>query len=136
MKALWTLRLRNSWIRDPPIFSPALSRSKMSGARSQAGQNPDGEPLVTYRSPRIMRDGPPGVSFLDWTEADPLQVYLDDVSGFELYSHGCFPDDVGQARPEDTPGRCPDHPGFVPSFVEVPMPAIPTNTGLSDARIP
>jgi hypothetical protein len=56
----------------------------MRHARSHAGQHPDGEPLVTYRSPRVMRGGPRGVSFCDWSETDPLPHFDDDVSGFEL----------------------------------------------------
>ncbi len=62
----------------------------MRHARVQAGQSPDGEPLVAYRSPGVMRDGPSAVSFEDWSEADPLPPFDDDVSGFELYSPGCF----------------------------------------------
>jgi hypothetical protein len=73
----------------------------------------------------IMRDGPSGVSFCDWSEADPLSLFDDDVSGFELYSAGCFPESVGEPRPDDHPGHCPDHPEFAPSFVHVPEATVP-----------
>ena len=98
--------------RQDCIFLPTVF--PMRHARSDAGQTPDGEPLVTYRSPGIMRDGPSEVSFHDWAETDPLPPYDDDVSGFELFSSGCFPEEVVEPRPEDHPGHCPDQPGFAP----------------------
>jgi hypothetical protein len=110
----------------------------MRHARSAAGQNPDGEPLVTYRSPGIMRDGPSGVSFHGWAETDPLPPYDDDVSGFELFSPGCFPEEIVEPRSEDHPGHCPDRPDFAPSFVHVPAPpTVPIGDGSSSfMRIP
>jgi hypothetical protein len=108
----------------------------MRHARVQAGLLPDGEPLVVYRSPGIMRDGPPAVSFQDWTEADPLPSF-DDVSGFELFSPGCFLEKTSEPRSSaGQPGNCPDHPGFAPSFVHVPAPAALGENGFSDARGP
>ncbi len=92
--------------------------------------------MVAYRSPEIMRDGPSVVSFQDWTEADPLPVFDDDVSGFELFSPGCFPEEAASPRPEDHPGQCQDHPAFELSFVRVPAPIAPTGLGSSHASIP
>ena len=99
-------------------------------------KNNDGEELIAYRSPGVMRDGPPMVSFLDWTEADPLPAFDDDVSGFDLFFPGCIPEEAGLVRPEDHPGHCPSHPEFAPSFVHVPMPAVPTGSSSSASCIP
>ena len=96
----------------------------------------DGEELIAYRSPGVMRDCLPVVSYLDWTEADPLAAFDDDVSGFDLFSPGCFPEEAGLVRPEDHPGHCPSHPEFAPSFVHVPMPTVPTGSSSSASCIP
>jgi hypothetical protein len=87
--AFYSPKTKRVVFRQDCIFLPTLF--PMRQARSQAGMNPDGERLVAYRSPGIMRDGPPGVSFQNWSESDPLPSFDDDVSGFELYSQGCFP---------------------------------------------
>jgi hypothetical protein len=108
----------------------------MRHARSQVGMNPDGERLVTYRSPGIMRDGPQAVSFQDWSEADPLPNFDDDVSGFELFSPGCFPEAVTTSRPEDHPRHSPDRHEFEPSFVRIPAPTVPTGEDSSRLGIP
>jgi hypothetical protein len=127
--AFYSPKTKRIIFRQDCIFLPTVF--PMRHARSQLGQNPDGEALVTYRSPEIMRDGPSVVSFQDWAETDPLPTFDDDVSGFELYSPGCFPDEVGAVRPEGHPGHCPDHVAFAPSFVHVPSPTVPTGRGNS-----
>jgi hypothetical protein len=127
--ALYSPTTKRIVFRQDCIFLPTLF--PMRQARSEAGQNPDGECLITYRSPGEMRDGPPVVSFHDWTEADPFPAYDDDVSGFELYSPGCFPEEVDTPRPEDHPGHCPRHPDFAPSFVHVPAPTVSTGKATS-----
>jgi hypothetical protein len=65
-------------------------------------------------------------SFCDWTETDPLPKYDGDVSGFELFSLGCFPEEVVESRPEDHPGHCPGRTDFAPSFLHVSAPTVPT----------
>jgi hypothetical protein len=132
--AFYSPKTKRVVFRQDCIFLPTVF--PMRHARSQAGQDSDGEQLVTYHSPDIMRDGPSVVSFLDWTEADPLPAFDDDVSGFELYSSGCFPEEVRLSRPDDHPGQCPTHPEFASSFVHVPMPAAPTGSGVSVSSIP
>jgi hypothetical protein len=107
----------------------------MRHACFQVGMNPNRKRLVTYRSPGIMRDGPQAVSFQDWSEADPLPSFDDDVSGFELYSPGCFPEAVATQRPEDHPRYCPDRHEFEPSFVRVPAPTVPTGEGSLEVGI-
>jgi hypothetical protein len=122
--AFYSPKTKRVVFRQDCIFLPTVF--PMRNARSLAGQNPDGEQLVTYRSPGVMRDGPREVSFLDRTTADPLPSYDDDVSGFELYSPGCFPEEIVTPRPADHPGNCPDREEFAPSFVRIPAPTVPT----------
>ena len=126
--AFYSPKTKRIVFRQDCIFLPTVF--PMRHARSEAGQHPDGEPLVTYRSPGIMRDGPLGVSFHDWAETNPLPSYDDDVSGFELFSPGCFPDEVDEPRPDGHPTHCPDRPGFAPSFVNVPAPTVPSGNVL------
>jgi hypothetical protein len=111
--------------RQDCIFLPTVFPMRQARSQSQSGLHPDGEPLVTYRSPAIMRDCPPDVSFASWTENDPLPVFDDDVAGFDLFSPGCFPDEVLEARPPDHPCHCPDRMEFAPSFVNIPAPTVP-----------
>lgn len=82
--------------------------------------------MVTYRFPPVIRDGPSEVSFHSCSEADPLPSFDDDVSGFDLFSEGCFPEEVHVPRPPDHPGNCPNLPEFAPSFVQIPTPTIPS----------
>jgi hypothetical protein len=121
--AFYSPKTKRIVYRQDCIFLPTVF--PMRTARSQAGLHPDGESLVTYRSPPVMRDGPPEVSFKDWTEADPLPSFDDDVTGFELFSDGCFPESPPVLRDADHPSQCPDHPAFAPSFVQIPAPTIP-----------
>jgi hypothetical protein len=100
--AFYSPKTKRVVFRQDCIFLPTVF--PMRNARSLAGQNPDGEQLIAYRSPDIMRDGPSTVSFLDWSERDPLPAFDDDVFGFELYSPGCFPDETTTPRPGDHPG--------------------------------
>jgi hypothetical protein len=121
--AFYSPKTKRIVYRQDCIFLPTLF--PMRQARSQAGLHPDGEPLVTYRSPPVMRDGPSEVSFQSWSEADPLPSFDDDVTGFELFSEGCFPEEVHVPRPPDHPANCPNLPEFAPSFVQIPIPTIP-----------
>ncbi len=73
----------------------------------------------------MMRDGPPEVSFESWSEADPLPQFDYDVTGFDLFSPGCFPEEVSALRPDDYPSHCPDHENFALSFVRVPASPVP-----------
>ena len=127
--AFYSPKTKRVVFRQDCIFLPTVF--PMRHARSQAGQGQDGEELIAYRSPGVMRDGPLAVSFLDWEEADPLPAFDDDVSGFDLFSPGCFPEDAAMVRPDDHPGHCPTHPEFAESFVRVPVPAVPTGSGTS-----
>jgi hypothetical protein len=131
--AFYSPKTKRVVFRQDCIFLPTIF--PMRNARSQAGQHPDGEELVTYRSPGIMRNGPSTVSFMDWLEADPLPAFDDDVSGFELYSPGCFQERVDVQRPDDHPHHCPDRLEFEPSFVSVPAPTAPTGTGDSSVSV-
>ncbi len=131
--AFYSPKTKRIVFRQDCLFLPTLF--PMRHARSQAGMHPDGERLVTYRSPGILRDGPQAVSFRDWSETDPLPSFDDDVSGFELYSPGCFPEAVVTPRSEDHPSYCPDHQEFEPSFVRVPAPTAPTGVGVPGVGI-
>ncbi len=122
--AFYSPKTKRIVYRPDCIFLPAVF--PMRQARSLAGLHPDGETLVTYRSPSVMRDGPSVVSFQSWSESDPLPSFDDDVTGFELFSEGCFPDTVPVPRSPVHPGHCPEQPEFASSFVKVPAPAIPS----------
>jgi hypothetical protein len=50
-----------------------------------------------------MRSGPDFVSFHNWSEADPLPSFDDDITGFDLFSEGCFPAAAPVFRPLDHP---------------------------------
>jgi hypothetical protein len=86
----------------------------------------DGDVLLTFRSPASLRDGcPPELSFGEWTESDPLPPHDDDVEGFNLASP---PGSLVQ-EPQDIQGlpyHVPNHPGFPPSAVCVPIPSCPS----------
>ncbi len=64
-----------------------------------------------------------------------MPLFNDDVSGFELYSPGCFPEETCEPRSTGQPGNCPDHSGFAPSFVHVPAPAFLGGSECSGARM-
>jgi hypothetical protein len=59
----------------------------MRSARIASGLTSDGQPLVVFRSPLIVRnESPTEYSFADWNPSDPLPTYDDDVTGFTLTS--------------------------------------------------
>jgi hypothetical protein len=65
-------------MRQDCIFLPKLFPMRI--ARTSAGMNPDGEPLIPMRSPFGFREGgDPDLSFHGWQESDPLPDYEDHV---------------------------------------------------------
>jgi hypothetical protein len=70
-------------MRQDCIFLPTLF--PMRAARSAAGMDPQGEPLVPFRSPSSIREGSnPAYSFDGWSETDPLPEYVDHAHGYGL----------------------------------------------------
>jgi hypothetical protein len=78
---------------------------------------------VTFRSPASLRDGsPPEFSFGTWTDSEALPEFEDDVTGFGLDA----PPGNSVHEPvevSELPVHFPNHPGFSPSVVSVPIPA-------------
>ena len=88
--ALFSPRSKRVVYRQDVIFLPNLF--PMREARTRMGFAPDGESLVTYRSPHLrgqVKDEE--TSFAEWKESDPLPTYQDHVSGYSLVSP---PDDT------------------------------------------
>ena len=97
----------------------------MREARALGGLEPDGERLVTYRSPgglRLKQD--PEMSFDEWKDTDELPAYEDHVNGFDLDPPLDNRDEDNTTSMEGSgPQYQPDHPDFGgKSCVNVPVP--------------
>ncbi len=70
-------------MRQDCIFLPTLF--PMRAARTAAGMDPSGEPLIPYRSPSGIREGSdPAFSLDGWLDSDPLPEYVDHSHGYTL----------------------------------------------------
>jgi hypothetical protein len=120
--ALFSPRTKRVVYRQDVIFLTNVF--PMREARMKGGLQPDGEALVTYRSP----PSPVGIqeaetSFGDWQVADPLPIYQDDVTGYSLVSPPDQTSLTSRERDKEWPGQAPNHPSFGPrSAVKVPLP--------------
>jgi hypothetical protein len=111
-------------MRQDCIFLPTLF--PMRAARSAAGMDPGGEPLVPFRSPSGIRAGSdPAYSFDGWSELDPLPEYIDHVHGYG-FTRPRDDELVGTRNEERSPNgmsHYPFHPSFgVESVVAVKVP--------------
>jgi hypothetical protein len=104
----------------------------MRNARRAAGLNPDGEPLIPFRSPPSMRGaGASSYSFENWSINDPLPQYEDHVSGVPLSqpSSVVTVPSPSQILSDNSGFHFPFHPAFgSESVVKVRLP-----TGLHEA---
>jgi hypothetical protein len=76
--AVYSPLTRRVLMRQDCIFLPKLF--PMRAARTSAGMNPNGEPLIPFRSPSGIREGSdPEYSFENWTESDSLPEYEDHI---------------------------------------------------------
>jgi hypothetical protein len=119
--AFFSPRTKRVLYRQDAIFLPTLFPMRV--ARQASDLDADGETLVTFRSPISLRNGsPPELSFGDWSASDSLPLFDDDITGFGLgRPHGQL---VFEPREvPELPVHVPDHPGFLPSVVSVPIPA-------------
>jgi hypothetical protein len=99
----------------------------MRTARQAAGLNPNGEPLVPFRSSLCMRgESESPHSFRNWGFPDPLPLYEDHISGVKLSQ----PFSAGIMTPSIIPERVsgsyhlPFHPVFgQQSVVQVRIPS-------------
>jgi hypothetical protein len=100
-------------MRQDCIFLPTLF--PMRSARTSAGMNPNGEPLVPMRSPFGIRDGSdPEYSFEGWTESDSLPEYEDHICSGRLTrprDRELVPEVEGLPR-DAMPSYRPFHPAF------------------------
>ncbi len=128
--AFFSPRTKRVLYRQDAIFLPTLFPMRV--ARQLSGLDVQGDALVTFRSPVSLRDGSPlELSFGDWCDSDALPDYEDDVTGFSLGSPSGPLVHEPREIPE-LPVHVPNHPGFPPSVVSVPIPAssalIPVST--------
>ena len=95
----------------------------MRSARLAAGLDPDGDPIASFRAPRLMRDGSnPLHSFADWKENEDLPPYDDHVLGHKM-TRPLDSEILGiQDQERPAPSRYPAHPSFGLSSV---VPVIP-----------
>jgi hypothetical protein len=118
-------------MRQDCIFLPTLF--PMRSARSAAGMTPDGEPLVTFRSPPGIREGSdPDFSFDGWTESDPLPEYEDQSHGYPL-TRPIDSELIGDEDDFRIPGtfHYPSHPAFGETSVVAVR--APSRMGVSDS---
>ncbi len=113
----------------------------MRAARLRAGVNPEGEPLVAYRSPPSVRlHAPDDLSFKGWTTQEPIPSFDDEVSDFALDPPDPFLDDeFSQPVSEDPilPVHSPDHPNFgAVSSIAVPIRPMPGPVASSPEMVP
>ncbi len=128
--AFYSPRTKRVLYRQDAICLPTLFPMRL--ARQVSGLEPEGETLITFRSPASLRNGSsPELSFGDWAESDSLPAFEDDVTGFSL---GAPPEPLVHEPREisDLPVQVPDHPGFSPSAIVVPIPASAAISVLSD----
>jgi hypothetical protein len=129
--AFYSPRTKRVLYRQDCIFLTGVFT--MRHARRAAGLNPDGEPIVPFRSPPSMRgEGDSNYSFENWSVDDPLPQYDDHVSGVELsqpFSIGTLPS-VPQIISGHREYHFPFHPAFgSASVVKVHIPAGLYETG-------
>jgi hypothetical protein len=114
--AFFSPRTKRVLFRQDCIFLTSVFPRRE--ARVHSGLAPEGDVLVTFRSPFSVRDGCPAeLSFAEWQPNDPLPEFNDDIYGFGL---GSPPGNLTEA-PEEHPGRpvhFPDHPAFGPTSSE------------------
>ncbi len=125
--AFFSPRTKRVLYRQDCIFLTSVF--PMRETRVQLGLTPEGDVLVTQRSPLSVRDGcPTELSFDAWKSSDPLPPYNDDVSGFGLGSpNGNLFDEPVERL--DLPVHFPNHPAFGPtSAVGVPIQVLPSGT--------
>lgn len=119
--AFFSPRTKRVLYRQDAIFLPSLFPMRL--ARQASGLETDGDALTTFRSPASLRDGsPPDLSFGNWTDTDSLPDFDDDVTGFSLGPPSGSLVREPREIPE-LPVHIPNHPGFGPSAVVVPIPA-------------
>jgi hypothetical protein len=119
--AFFSPRTKRVLYRQDAIFLPTLFPMRV--ARQLSGMDVQGEALVTFRSPTSLRDGsPPEFSFGNWSDADSLPDYEDDVTGFSLGAPSGPLVHAPREIPE-LPVHIPNHPSFPLSSVLVPIPA-------------
>ncbi len=119
--AFFSPRTKRVLYRQDAIFLPTLFPMRL--ARQASGLEANGEALTTFRSPASLRDGsPPELSFGNWSDSDPLPNFEDDVTGFSLGPPSGPLVHEPREIPE-LPVHIPNHPGFGPSAVVVPIPA-------------
>jgi hypothetical protein len=88
----------------------------MRNARAQSGFPLNGDSIIAYRSPTIMREGEKEeFSFCGWTVDDPLPEFQDHVSGHKL-THPAIEKTMTRNQ-EDLPFSYPNNPVFGPSSV-------------------
>jgi hypothetical protein len=128
--ALYSPRTKRVLFSQDCIFLTSVF--PMRTARVAAGMDPEGDILVSFRSPLSVRSGsPPEYSFLDWNPSESLSEFVDDVTGFNLTAPFGDLVDFHEAYPE-LPVHFPHHPSFGPtSGVTVPVPAISSVTTLT-----
>ena len=81
--AFYSPRTKRVIFRQDCIFLTGVFPMRI--ARQSSGLNPEGEPLIPFRSPLCMRgDGDSPFSFQDWNPSDPLPVYEDHVQGVKI----------------------------------------------------
>jgi hypothetical protein len=118
-------------MRQDCIFLPTLF--PMRAARSAAGMTPDGEPLLSFRSPPGIREGSdPDYSFDGWSESDPLPEYEDQAHGYRL-TRPLDSELIGgeeNLRSPDT-FHYPSHPSF--GNASVVAVRAPSRMGVSDS---
>jgi hypothetical protein len=111
--AVYSPLTRKVLMRQDCIFLPTLF--PMRAARASAGLDPEGEPLVPFRSPERIRAGEdPDLSFQGWTDQDPLPEYEDHVLGPSLRRpKDCEVTEAENQRVSlEIPSYHPSHPSF------------------------
>ena len=133
--AFFSPRTKRVIFRQDAIFLP--STFPMREARTRVGMIPEGEILKAYRPRSVLgKDEDGDVSFGEWKDQDPLPIYQDHITGFNLISP---PDDTSASttgKPGTWPRHYPSDPAFgPPSVVGVVQPWLET-PGIENALVP
>jgi hypothetical protein len=117
--AVYSPKSKRILFRQDCIFLTNLF--PMRTVRSREGLHVDGDVIIPYRSPLSVRNGgDEDLSFKEWSEREPLPLYQDHVTGYNLTRPGglrprCDP------KPDESQYVHPNHPSFGPqSMVKVP----------------